>query len=244
MHTFLSDFDWASGVAVLAQAASGAATKPGSFDSLRDWMKGADRITLLTLGSMILCSLAAVTVAIERTLQLWNLADASHKLAEQVRRALYRGAIPDARTACQRSKSPLADVMLVGFERLGRGSEDALRAAVEDRTVTLPNDRDTFADFRLVKLVKGVPRVPENARNPERGQSREQRHGDSAIAAVLAYAASRAVAFTTEGYQAVKGSPGDVYEPDADRRGRMRMHADDLDADDEDFRAADRRATW
>lgn len=131
MHTFLSDFDWASGVAVLAQAASGAATKPGSFDSLRDWMKGADRITLLTLGSMILCSLAAVTVAIERTLQLWNLADASHRLAEQVRRALYRGAIPDARTACQRSKSPLADVMLVGFERLGRGSEDALRAAVE-----------------------------------------------------------------------------------------------------------------
>jgi biopolymer transport protein ExbB len=131
MHTFLSDFDWASGVALLSQAASGAATKPGSFDSLRDWMKGADRITLLTLGSMILCSLAAVTVAIERTLTLWNLADASRKLSEQVRRALYRGAIPDARTACQRSKSPLADVMLAGFERLGRGSEDALRAAVE-----------------------------------------------------------------------------------------------------------------
>lgn len=119
-----------------------------------------------------------------------------------------------------------------------------LRAAIDDRTASLPNDRDIFADFRLVKLVNGVPRVPENSRNPERGQSREQRHGDSAIAAVLAYAASRAEPFTTEGYEAVKGSPGDLYEPEAHRRGRMRMHADDLDEDDDDSRAVDRRATW
>ena len=42
---------------------------------------------------MILCSLAAVTVAIERTLSLWNIADSSRRLAEQVRRAVYRGAL-------------------------------------------------------------------------------------------------------------------------------------------------------
>ena len=118
------------------------------------------------------------------------------------------------------------------------------KAAIEDRTADLANDRDIFADFRLVTLVQGVPKVPENKRSTEKGGAKGQRHGDVAIAGVLAYAASRAVAFTTEGYQAVKGSPGDVYEPDADRRGRMRMHADDLDADDDDYRAADRRATW
>jgi len=123
--------DWAASLDTAAQAATAVAAKPGSFESIRDWAKAADRITLLTLGSMILCSLAAVTVAIERTLSLWNLADASRRLAEQVRRALYRGAIADARTACQRSKSPLADVMLIGFERLGRGSHEALQAAVE-----------------------------------------------------------------------------------------------------------------
>ena len=123
--------DWASLTDAVTQAASVGASKPGSFESIRDWAKAADRITLLTLGSMILCSLAAVTVAIERTLSLWNLAETSRRLAEQVRRALYRGAVADARAACQRSKSPLADVMLIGFERLGRGSEEALRAAVE-----------------------------------------------------------------------------------------------------------------
>lgn len=118
------------------------------------------------------------------------------------------------------------------------------KAAIEDRTADLPNDREVFADFRLVTLVQGIPKVPENKRNVEKGASKGQRHGDVAIAGVLAYAASRAAPFTSEGYEAAKGSPGDVYEPDADRRGRMRMHADDLDADDDELRAADRRATW
>ena len=118
------------------------------------------------------------------------------------------------------------------------------KAAIEDRTADLANDRDIFADFRLVTLVQGVPKVPENKRSTEKGGSKGQRHGDVAIAGVLAYAASRAVAFTTEGYQPVKGSPGDVYEPDADRRGRMRMNAEDFDNDDDEFRAADRRETW
>jgi len=44
-----------------------------------------------------------------------------------------------------------------------------LKAAIEDRTADLPDDRDIFGDFRLVQLVNGVPRVPENARNPDRG---------------------------------------------------------------------------
>ncbi|MDP2332414.1 MAG: hypothetical protein Q8M19_17130 [Reyranella sp.] len=119
-----------------------------------------------------------------------------------------------------------------------------LKAAVEDRTADLPNDRDIFADFRLVTLVAGIPRVPENKRTAEKGAKKGQRHGDVAVAAVLAYAASRAEPFTTEGYEAVKGSPGDVYEPAAaGERGRMRMRAEDLD-DEGDRRAADRRATW
>ena len=88
MHNFLLDFDWAAGVDTLAQAASPVVTKLGAFESLRDWAKNADRITLLTLGSMILCSVAAVTVAIERTLTLWNLAESSRRLAELVRRCV------------------------------------------------------------------------------------------------------------------------------------------------------------
>lgn len=118
------------------------------------------------------------------------------------------------------------------------------KAAIEDRTADLPNDREILADFRLVTMVQGIPKVPENKRTTEKGGRAGQRHGDVAIAAVLAYAASRAEPFTTEGYEAVKGSAGDVYEPPRQgERGRMRMSADELDDDDE-FSAAERRATW
>lgn len=87
-----------------------------------------------------------------------------------------------------------------------------LKAAIDDRTCDLPDDRDVFADFRLVKLVNGVPRVPEGDRNPDRGEKGGQRHGDSAIAAVLAYAASRAEPFSV-GYETPAGRLSDIYEP-------------------------------
>ncbi len=126
-----------------------------------------------------------------------------------------------------------ADWYLAEFPRL--------KAAVDERTADVPNDRDIFADFRLVTLVNGIPRVPENKRTAEKGAKKGQRHGDVAIAAVLAYAASRAEAWSVD-YAPVKGSPGDIYEPKADQRGRMRLRADELD-DEDDARPA-RRATW
>lgn len=62
-----------------------------------------------------------------------------------------------------------------------------LKAAIEDAMITLPADRDVIGDFRQVKLVRGVARVPDRVR----GDDKLQRHGDAAIAATLAYAASR-----------------------------------------------------
>jgi phage FluMu gp28-like protein len=53
---------------------------------------------------------------------------------------------------------------------------------------SLPADRDIHDDLRMLKLVRGVARIPERRRTDE-GASR---HGDAAIAAVLAHAASRA----------------------------------------------------
>lgn len=62
------------------------------------------------------------------------------------------------------------------------------KAAIEDSMLTLPRDREVLDDLRMVKLVRGVARIPERRRTAEG----EQRHGDAAIASVLAYAASRA----------------------------------------------------
>jgi phage FluMu gp28-like protein len=63
-----------------------------------------------------------------------------------------------------------------------------VKSAFEDATITLPRDKDVLADLRAVKLIKGVPRVPD-ARST--GKDGGQRHGDTAIAIAFMYYASR-----------------------------------------------------
>lgn len=84
-----------------------------------------------TLIVMLLCSVLAVAVAIERALYLFRFSDRMRDLLDTVKRCLYRGARAEARAACERSKSPVAEVLLVGFERLGRSSKEVLGAAVD-----------------------------------------------------------------------------------------------------------------
>jgi biopolymer transport protein ExbB len=76
-------------------------------------------------------SVLAIAVAIERAAALWRFLDRARALADTVNRCLGRGAVAEARAACERSKSPLADVFLVGFERLGRSTDDYLASAVD-----------------------------------------------------------------------------------------------------------------
>ncbi len=89
------------------------------------------------------------------------------------------------------------------------------KAAWEDRTITAPRDADVVADHRALVMEKGVARIPERSA----GQDGKQRHGDSAIAGALAYAASRMPA-VEYGYET-----GTV--PQQERR-----HPDDEDDDD------------
>lgn len=58
------------------------------------------------------------------------------------------------------------------------------KAAIEDRTLTLPKDADILADLRTVRMEKGVAKVPDSAR--VRGSDGRDRHGDSAIALAMA----------------------------------------------------------
>ncbi len=65
-----------------------------------------------------------------------------------------------------------------------------VKAAVEDRTITLPDDDDLTDDLRSVRLSKGIPRVPEGVTS--RGKDGGKRHGDGAIALALgAFAAAQ-----------------------------------------------------
>jgi phage FluMu gp28-like protein len=109
------------------------------------------------------------------------------------------------------------------------------KALVEDKDVDIPKDRDIQADLRSVKVVGGIPLIPDRIV----GSDKNGRHGDAAIAFVLWCAAARAAPFEV-GFTSMSGHPTDIYEPRADGRGRMRMHADDVDDDDD----AVERTTW
>ena len=63
------------------------------------------------------------------------------------------------------------------------------KAALEDSTLdALPRDEDILADLRAFELVKGVPRISDTR---IRGADGNKRHGDTAIALLLAHYASR-----------------------------------------------------
>lgn len=71
-----------------------------------------------------------------------------------------------------------------------RENMPALKAAFEDAGIVIPADAATVDDFRAIKLVNGVARIPKK-QDTAKGEDKDksgggQRHGDAAIAAALA----------------------------------------------------------
>lgn len=80
------------------------------------------------------CSVVAIAVAVERGIALWGFTGGARRLADAVSRSLYRGDLEDARTQCDRSGSPAADLFLAALVPI-RGAKPApferIAAAVE-----------------------------------------------------------------------------------------------------------------
>jgi biopolymer transport protein ExbB len=64
---------------------------------------------------IVACSVVALGVAVERAIALWGFTAGARRLADAATRALYRGDLDDARTQCERSGSPAADVFLAAL---------------------------------------------------------------------------------------------------------------------------------
>lgn len=64
-----------------------------------------------------------------------------------------------------------------------------LKGAFEDGSILLPKDADGLDDLAAVQTIKGIPRVPDLR---TKGADGKKRHGDLAVALVLAYAQTRA----------------------------------------------------
>jgi biopolymer transport protein ExbB len=88
-------------------------------------------------------SVIAVAVAIERAIAQWKFVSRARSLGETVTRCLARGAIEEARSACERSPSPVADIFLVGYERLGRAKPEHVATAVHRERLRVNQDLRT-----------------------------------------------------------------------------------------------------
>jgi biopolymer transport protein ExbB/TolQ len=75
-------------------------------------------------------SVIALAVGIERAIALFQFTGRARALGDTVTRCLARGALQEGRSACERSKSPIADVFLVGYERLNRAKPEHVMTAV------------------------------------------------------------------------------------------------------------------
>src|SRR4029079_18593059 len=79
---------------------------------------------------VIAFSVIALAVGIERAIAQWKFVTRARSLGETVTRCLARGAFDEGRSACERSRSPVADIFLVGYERLGRAQPEHVGTAV------------------------------------------------------------------------------------------------------------------
>ncbi len=91
-----------------------------------------------------------------------------------------------AETAAQRYGARIAQVMLSA--EWYRENMPRYKAAFEDGAIELPRDADILADHRAIVLEQGIAKVGDSR---FRGADGMPRHGDSAVAAALAFAASR-----------------------------------------------------
>ncbi|HEX8485709.1 hypothetical protein [Sphingomonas sp.] len=92
--------------------------------------------------------------------------------------------------------------------------------AIGDRTVTLAGDEDVMRDHQALSYVGGVIRVPDDMRY--KGEDGLTRHGDTAIAGLLAWFASR------------QGAAEYGYEPVRVGRSMMTEDADDWGGPDDE----------
>ncbi len=83
---------------------------------------------------VILGSSAIVfALALEQLYTFWRLVDRARDLGIQVSKCLYSRDLAAARTACERSDSPVADIFIAALNKVNRAGESTHRAAERER---------------------------------------------------------------------------------------------------------------
>lgn len=74
-----------------------------------------------------------VGLALEQLFNFWRLVQGARDLSAEVGKALYHGDLQAARTVCERSSSPVADIFIAALNKVNRPGESVKRAAERER---------------------------------------------------------------------------------------------------------------
>lgn len=101
-----------------------------------------------------------------------------------------------------------------------------LKAGIEDRTLVLPYDEGELDDLRMIKMIRGIPKIPDGPKRSREDGKIAKRHGDNAIADMHLIAAANE-------------DPGDVEFMSA---GSRTSNAGDFTTSDRGFGTVSRRS--
>lgn len=97
------------------------------------------------------------------------------------------------------------------------------KAAFEDGLVELPRDADVYNDHRAIKLINGIAQIVRQMQDSGKGEAAakgkanaKKRHGDSAIANLMAWVAS-CIETGEYAYTSARQQPANTDNPYADR---------------------------
>lgn len=90
-----------------------------------------------TIVIILVASLAAMAIALERFIALWGMDGATRELGQTVARHLLRGETSAASSAAGRSTALAAEMFRAGFERAKRTTGDGLVACVDRERIQL-----------------------------------------------------------------------------------------------------------
>ncbi|MBI4820893.1 MAG: MotA/TolQ/ExbB proton channel family protein [Deltaproteobacteria bacterium] len=78
-------------------------------------------------------SVIVTALAFEQLYTHFRLVDSARSLGTEVQKSLLRSDLAAARSACERSASPVADIFLAALNRMNRPGESVVRAAERER---------------------------------------------------------------------------------------------------------------
>lgn len=86
-----------------------------------------------TLWSIVIASAVVIGLAAEQAFMFWGLVARARELGAEVGKALFHGDLQAARTVCERSSSPVADIFIAALNKVSRPGHSVQRAAERER---------------------------------------------------------------------------------------------------------------